>query len=68
MILTYLGKDIVCTLACKQKLKFKDRTLGVWSRFGACANLITIIVTAQEPELSCEPWLIALKLKLQAPG
>ena len=25
--------------ACKQKLKFKVWTLGVWSRFGACANL-----------------------------
>ena len=29
-------------LLCKQKLKFKVRTLGVWSRFGACAYLTTV--------------------------
>ena len=41
LILIYLGKDIVSTLTCKQNLKFKVRTLGVLSRFGACANLLS---------------------------
>ena len=54
-ILTYFGKDIVCTLACKQKLRFKVLTLGVWSRYGAYANKTTCVKAAQESELSCEP-------------